>query len=162
MTIEMDTCQILNAVRQDELMYEHFLGVFPRDMIPKQSGDSCLIANTDTSKEEGTHWVAMFKQDNICEFFDSYGRKPFKNKFLSINSSYNSVKLQSNYSTVCGEYCIYYLYHRSRDYGLREIVFSLQQNGDNIVKDFYEQNFDKCRKGSGLSCKCIEDCQKPI
>ena len=104
----MDTCQILHSVEQDDCIYENFLGVFPRDLIPKFRGDSSLIANTDTSNEEGTHWIAMFKENNLCEFFDSYGRPPFENSYVGFNVKYNEMKLQSDYSEVCGEYCLYF------------------------------------------------------
>ena len=151
----MDTYQILNAVRQDDTMMYNFLGVFPRDMIPKHSDTGSIIANTDTSSEAGTHWVAMYRQNNLCEFFDSYGRQPFKNKFLGTKYIYNHIKLQSDYSPVCGQYCLYFLYFRSRNYNFDEIVESLKTNGDSIVAEFVGENFEKCTKGDGLCCKSL-------
>ena len=63
----MDTCQLTHAVSQDGALSEIFLGVFPSDMIPSTKSNSCLIANIDTSKK-GTHWIAMYKENGICEF----------------------------------------------------------------------------------------------
>ena len=151
----MDSCQLTNTVRQDEIMSEHFLGVFPRDMIPKHTGNGSLIANTDTSDKPGTHWVAMYKENHECEFFDSYGRAPFENNFLEIRTRHNKVKLQSDYSQVCGHYCLYFLYFRSRGNNLNEIINSLKYNGDFIVEEFVAKNFNKCMKGSGMSCKTL-------
>ena len=151
----MDTCQLRNCVKQDDIMSENFLGVFPRDRVPRYIGDGSLIANTDKSTEEGTHWVTMYKENNICEFFDSYGRPPFKNKFTGKNFKHNKIKLQSIYSDVCGQYCLYFLYHRSRGITLDQIVETLKVDGDVIVKNFIQQNFDICTKGVGLCCTSL-------
>ena len=151
----MDTCQLINSVKQDALMSEYFLGVFPRDMIPNHNKTGSLIANTDLSTEKGTHWVVMYKDENICDFFDSYGREPFKNKFIDTKCLFNSVKLQSNYSQVCGQYCLYFLYFRSRNCSMDEIVASLKTNGDSIVEEFVDENFEKCIRGNGLCCKSL-------
>ena len=151
----MDTCQLTHAIQQDQIMSQTFMGVFPSDMIPNPVNTGSIIANTDTSDEDGTHWVAMYRQDNICDFFDSYGRQPFKNKFLGTKYTYNQIKLQSDYSPVCGQYCLYFLYFRSRNYNLDEIVESLKTNGDSIVKEFVNENFEKCTKEGGLCCKSL-------
>ena len=150
----MDTCQLTHAIQQDQIMSHIFLGVFPRDMIPKHTDTGSIIANTDTSSEAGAHWVAMYRQDNVCEFFDSYGR-PFKNKFLGTKYVYNRIKLQSDYSPVCGQYCLYFLYFRSRNCSMDEIIASLKTNGDSIVEEFVDENFEKCIRGNGLCCKSL-------
>ncbi len=36
-----------------------------------------IIANCDTLKGQGTHWVSLYKTGcGNCEFFDSFGRRP--------------------------------------------------------------------------------------
>lgn len=156
----MDTCQLLHSVHQDEIMSKNFLGVFPRDMIPSSINTGSLIANTDSSKEKGTHWVAMYKEKNICDYFDSYGRPPFQNNLKGVRNNFNHTKLQSNNSEVCGQYCLYFLYYRSRGVSLFDIVKSLKNNGDYIVEEFVKQNFEKCNKKSGLCCKSILEREK--
>ncbi len=136
------------------MLDDKFLGVFPRDMVPSHRGDGCLIANTDTSSEKGTHWVAMYRDKSLGEYFDSYGVVPFANKFLGKNFLHNKTVLQSPYSDVCGHYCLYFLYYRCRGYLLDEIVQNLKIDGDNIVKDFVDQKFDICMLGNGQSCTC--------
>lgn len=154
-TIKMDTCQLLNSVNQDEIMSKNFLGVFPRDMIPSTIENGSLIANTDSSEEKGTHWVAMYKENNICDFFDSYGRPPFKNNLKGVKYNFNHIKLQSNNSQVCGQFCLYFLYYRSRGVNIMDIAESLKSDGDYIVKEFVETNFEKCDKEAGLCCQSI-------
>ena len=49
-----------------------FIGVFPRDQIPHNitKYPACYIANSDTSKSPGTHWLAIYISDpNYSEFF---------------------------------------------------------------------------------------------
>ena len=59
------------------------------------------------------------------EFFDSYGHPPEyydeSFKFETIET-WNKRKLQSSWSEVCGQYCIFYLYHKSRGYSMSKIV----------------------------------------
>lgn len=82
----------------------------------------CAIVNTDPSYEPGTHWVAFFLdssvEPNVLEFFDSYGLPPtaydlklpsFTHSLLLVNQS----TLQSYSSSVCGHYCLLYLYLRT-------------------------------------------------
>ena len=142
----MNNGELESIIKQDPVVNEIFLGVFPRDKLPTSvSVSSCLIANTDTLGSPGKHWVAMYKEGNRFEFFDSYGRKAFPNNFISTNVyEYNSKVLQNPLSAVCGEYCLYYLYYRSRGESLDSIVgklLSSSEDADTIVRDFVEQRF---------------------
>ncbi|GFX82368.1 hypothetical protein TNCV_2870491 [Trichonephila clavipes] len=41
-----------------------FLGVYPSDKIPKvKKKKAALVVNTDPHDEEGSHWLAMYIQD---------------------------------------------------------------------------------------------------
>ena len=48
-----------------------FGGVFSKDTLPKKLTHKYYIVNVDTSKQPGSHWVALV--DNI--FYDSFGRE---------------------------------------------------------------------------------------
>lgn len=53
-----------------------FKGVYPSDKIPKLNDLSpYAILNLDTSKESGSHWVAIAKHGNITYLYDSFGRR---------------------------------------------------------------------------------------
>ena len=143
----MNNCELEKAIRQDPVTSEVFLGVYPRDKIPNPTSETnCLIVNTANEGTQGQHWVAMYKDGRKYEFFDSYGRKAFANKFIGNNLyTYNSTLIQSPISAVCGEYCLYYLHYRTRGYSIDEIVDNLLSHTDTpdvVVKDFAEQNFD--------------------
>lgn len=100
-----------------------FLGVFASDKVPdpKRIDDypACFVANTDSSTKEGQHWVAFWidSPDSI-EFFDSYALTPSDYGFDIVCSRMNTIPLQSLNSTCCGQYCVYYLYVRSRGFTL--------------------------------------------
>lgn len=53
-----------------------FKGVFPSDKIPQLNDLSCYcILNLDSSKQDGSHWVALTKMENGDSIlYDSYGR----------------------------------------------------------------------------------------
>lgn len=56
-----------------------FKGVFPADKIPKLNDLSpYAILNLDTSKEPGSHWIAIAKIGNDTYVYDSFGRSNIK------------------------------------------------------------------------------------
>ena len=127
-----------------------FLGVFAADELPSEFDVSnkprCLIANTDPSSEVGSHWVAFYiiPFSKRYEFFDSYAIHPliyFPN--LKNNPSMiNPLSLQRLNSSVCGQYCIYYLYLRMLGHqNLTSILrsFDHYSHPDQIVKSFVDR-----------------------
>ena len=70
----MDSLQIESVIKN-----KRFIGVFPRDKLPKDIEDtfSALIVNTDSSSEKGEHWIAIIIFPNHTgEYFDSFGLPP--------------------------------------------------------------------------------------
>ena len=123
----------------------HYLGVFALDQIPLTPlhFPCAYVANTDPSTLPGTHWVAFYLDSPTqLTFFDSYGCTPqFYNFALSpdLNSIHsNSYPIQQLHTSVCGQYCIYFLYHRSRCTPLSTIISALRRisNPDNFVQLF--------------------------
>ena len=114
----MNTLQIKRALERNTFTKKIFGGVFAADELPKVMNTfPCgFVANTDPSTEPGTHWVAFyFPSREKGEFFDSYGYPPEHYGFKSYKiETWNKHKLQSSWSNVCGQYCIFYLYHKSR------------------------------------------------
>ena len=57
---------------------------------------------------------------------------------------HNTIQLQSAFSTVCGQYCIYFLYHRCRKRSLSSIVNSFVNDklcNDQLVYDFVRRKY---------------------
>ena len=115
----MNTLQLKRALERNPSTRKIFCGVFAADQLPKINTFPCgFVANTDPITEPGTHWVSFyFPSLGKAEFFDSYGHRPEHYGFKLYDiETWNNRKLQSSLSEVCGQYCIFYLYHKSRGY----------------------------------------------
>ena len=49
-----------------------FNGVYSRDNLPKIK-DGAYVINLDEYSDIGTHWVALYVQNNNVTYFDSFG-----------------------------------------------------------------------------------------
>lgn len=150
----MNTEQIRRALLRGKYTKPAFLDVYASDQLPSQitSFPACFVANVDTSKQAGTHWVAFYlPSENELEFFDSFGHAPqfFKGPIADFASrfshvSHNPMTLQSNVTGVCGHYCIYFLYSRCRGKSLRKCISSFvarHLTNDKKVYDFVRHVF---------------------
>ena len=128
----MNTFEIKRVLERNPSTKKIFCGVFAADQIPKtiDTFPCGFVANTDPSTEPGTHWVCFyFPSGGKTEFFDSYGHPPDHYGFkLHDIETWNNRKLQSSLSEVCGQYCIFYLYHKSRGYSMSKIVNMFTDN----------------------------------
>lgn len=127
-----------------------FLGTFPRDLLPANPGRSRgLIINLDESTESGSHWVAIYFDDNgKADYFDSFGLPPLTleiKKFLSENAPrgwiFNDQCFQSLSSNTCGAYCILFLKLRFKDIPFEQIKLLFCEKtfiNDLIIKDYVE------------------------
>ena len=151
----MNTLQIKRALERNTFTEKTFCGVFAADELPIINTFPCgFVANTDPSTEPGTHWVPFyFPSREKGEFFDSYGYPPehYGEPFKSYKiETWNKRKIQSSCSEVCGQYCIFYLYHKSRGYSMSKIV-SLFSSNTNLndcnvacyVKKYFNVVIDK-------------------
>jgi len=131
----MNALELIQVMSQDPKTRDKFCGVYASDTLPKviENYPCGLIVNTDPQTEKGSHWLALyFPNREMAEFFDSYGNPPdfyqtnFKN-FLNSHSrqwTYNHRCLQSLSSSMCGQFCVYFLINRM----LLEIVKSFSSN----------------------------------
>ena len=151
----LSTRDLEDMMRQDPVTSSCFLGVFASNELPSKipSYPSGLIANTDPNNKPGQHRVAMFLEEGKEEFFDSYGLPPnfYTDHFTKFLTSHpgdterNVGTLQALNSDVCGYYCMFYLFHRSRGQDFKSIVkrFSLdnRQANDRRVVQFVKSAF---------------------
>lgn len=151
----MDSRQIIRVLKRDPITRRTFVGVFACDQLPKTISKypACLVVNTDPHSKAGKHWLAMYIPNAVTlEFFDSFGHPPehfkgpiarFASKFSHMN--YNDVPVQSPFSAVCGQFCIYYLYSRCRGRSLSAIVKTFHWKSDS--NDVRVYNFVKHKFG---------------
>ena len=129
-----------------------FLGVYPSDHLPcvyeiSSRTPCCYIANSDPCNEIGSHWVAFYHpKPNEIEFFDSFGKTPAYYGFSIPNNMsllHNQNQLQSNNSSLCGQWCILFLVRRSQGSTFRSILNKLRpltpSKADLFVQTYFFQ-----------------------
>ena len=50
-----------------------FKGVYSRDNLPDKIKDGAYVINLDEYSDIGTHWVALYVDNNGVTYFDSFG-----------------------------------------------------------------------------------------
>ena len=106
----------------------------------------CMVVNMDTSREAGSHWVALFVHSPLeVDYFDSFADWPphsehirtYLRQFTRVNAS--DTCLQSDRSAACGKHVIYFLCRRAQGWPLQRIVRHLARcktHPDRVVSAF--------------------------
>lgn len=145
--------EIDNILSTNPVTKNIYKGIYASNQIPRLRGlkyPAAYIFNTDEDFRPGQHWVAIFLKSRRAqpEYFDSYGVQPIKQSFkrfmkrLNKSYRYNKQSLQSLLSKVCGEYTVYYVFHKSKGYTLRKILSNFSndcEQNDEIVKYFVKR-----------------------
>lgn len=165
----MNTGQLERVLASDPFTRRVVSGVYARDHLPSipvpRQGRrtrvaepwACII-NTDTCLRPGEHWVAVFVDVNHPharrgEYFDSYGMAPQHDDVITwLNRitdhwTWNDRRLQSLDTSVCGQYCVYYLTQRARGRSMDAIVHTFDTScttyeNDLMVFDWVDRQFD--------------------
>ncbi|KAJ8030247.1 hypothetical protein HOLleu_26606 [Holothuria leucospilota] len=130
--------------------------VFPSDCLPRERFlfPRAFIANTDEADKPGSHWVAVYFEDNGVDFFDSFGRTPeecspyfehFLKKHCNNIIRWNQKRLQRFLSTVCGQYCLFFLLNRCRNLSMNTIISKFTEDptfNDSLVNDFITKRYN--------------------
>lgn len=144
--------QITCALKADPYTRRHFAGCYPIDRMPLQrKAPVSFVVNSDPHDMPGTHWVCVYVDTRLAVFFDSYGKpasfysnqlaeylaRETRSKSLWINR----VQLQSNYSDLCGQYCMHALMTLSRtgnpNHILRPFSIDRSRNDRWVLWKFY-------------------------
>ena len=150
----MNTKQIRFALEKNPITSPVFRGVFAADQlpVPHYTSPSAYVANCSNADSGGTHWSAFYQDDpSIMEVFDSYG-KPldfYNPHLLSFTHGLQQIRqvqaLQQPLSTVCGQYCLYFLFNRCSGESYSQLIHSFTDNpliNDKIVCQYVNQCFD--------------------
>ena len=128
-----------------------FVGVYPSDLLPARARSEkpcAYIINLDPHHLPGSHWICCYfpKVGYLPEYFDSYGGSPNPDieRFLGDGPYRQStVAVQNLFSTVCGQYCIYYIWMRIHDHSMDSIINELRRKtppvADLFVNAYIEQ-----------------------
>ena len=139
--------ELTQLAASDTLLNAQFQGVFPSDILPKiDKYPAGFIFNNEPSTEAGMHWLAFyFPEKGQSEFFDSYGFSPENytsnfTKFIKNSRRHINTKiLQSMDTAVCGDYSLFYLWHRVRGKSIAKIDNIFTENthlNDKITVSF--------------------------
>ena len=83
-----------------------FNGVFSRNNLPKTIKDGAYIINLDEYADVGTHWIALFCNENEIVYFDSFGVEHVPEEIKEFvgnkNIIVNIFQAQANNSVMCG------------------------------------------------------------
>ena len=121
-----------------------FNGLYSWDNLPKIKNEAYIIT-LDEYSDIGSHWIALYVQNNDVTFFDSFGaehipeeiRKFIRNRSIKTNI----FRIQAYDSTMCGYFCIGFIGFMLAGKTLTEFtnLFSrhnLKKNNDIILNYF--------------------------
>ena len=87
-----------------------FNGVCSRDNLSDEVKDGASVINLDNYSDIGTHWVALYVNNNDATYFDSFGAEHIPKeieKFISNkNIKTNIFRIQAYDSIMFGCFCI--------------------------------------------------------
>ena len=112
-----------------------------------------LNLSEDVAENGGTHWVAISYQGQFIFYFDSFGAPPPTDVLKWMKKSrrkiaYNNVIIQALESTLCGFYCIYYLYFVNRV----QTKKTLHERSNEFISKFsYDPDVNASLLRNGLS-----------
>ena len=130
----MNAFQLAQVLTKDLFTKGSFSGVYACDELSSiqiNEYPKSFVVNTDPMELPVAHWIAIYFNEQMKgeffdfyeqmkrEFFDFYGKDPihYNKHFLdfmnrnAVEWKHNKIHLQSAFCSVCGQYCIYFLYH---------------------------------------------------
>ena len=124
-----------------------FNGVFSRDNLPNKKKDGAYVINIDEYSDIGTHWIALWLNNNVT-YFDSFGVEHIPKeieKFIgSKNVISNIFRIQAYDSIMCGYFCIGFINFMLADKKLTDYTnlfspYDFKKN-DNIILNYFMSN----------------------
>ena len=164
----------LNAILGSECtLASKFCGVYASDRLPLNcgSGTSAMVVNLDPHNKPGSHWVAIYINNNVGEYFDSYGLPPLNPNILNFLKTncrlwlYNVKSIQNETSRVCGHYCIWFLSQKAAGKSLAQIQGQFGENTRTNDREVSRQialryrGVFPCTPAGGCQQCCMSRCQ---
>ena len=124
-----------------------FTGVYSIDNLPRVK-DGAYIINLDEYSDIGTHWVALYINNNDVTYFDSFGvehiPKEIKTFIGNKNIKTNIFGIQVYDSIMCGYFCIGFIDFMLKEKNLTEYTNLSSPNNfkknDNIILNYFMSN----------------------
>ena len=121
-----------------------FNGVYSKDNLSKIKDGEYMI-NLDKYSDIGTHWVALWVNNNDVIYFDSFGVEHIPKEIIKFfenrNIKINIFMIQAYDSIMCGYFCIGFIGFMFKGKSLTDYtdLFSandFKKNDDTILKFF--------------------------
>lgn len=158
----MNTLQLETVLRRCSFTKDIFKGVFAADYFPDLSSrPCCFIWNLCTSSQNSSvsgHWICIFiSQANIAYYFDSAAEpisQTFR-EFLENNCKEMKIvlkrRVQSLFSDVCGQYCIFFLIAKAKGISNKKIRSYFKyddfEKNDKILLNWLNSHKSECPCG---------------
>ena len=120
-------------------------GVYSRDNLPNKIKDGAYVINLDEYSDIGTHWVALWVNNNNVTYFDSFGVEYIPKEIMKFienrNIKTNIFRIQAYDSIMCGYFWIGFIDFMFKGKTLTEYtnLFSpddFKRNDDTILNYF--------------------------
>ena len=144
-TVPMSNFDLLDWCRYLKILINNVLS---RDQTaPHNHKQALFIYNLEPSYMKGVHWTSTYVKNNVINYFDSFGLPPFQElvdhaKRKNLTLLHQDQQLQNLYSSVCGYYCLYFLYemHNGVDYFdlLKPFTRDTKYN-DNFIERYFKR-----------------------
>ena len=109
-----------------------FNGVYPRDNLPNKIKDGAYVINLDEYSDIGTHWVALWVNNDNVTYFDSFGVEHISKEIIKFienrNIKTNIFKIQAYDSIMCGYFCIGFIDFMFKGKSLTEYTYLFSPN----------------------------------
>ena len=123
-----------------------FNGVYSRDNLPNKIKDGAYVINLDEYSDIGTHWVALWVNNNNVTCFDSFGVEHIPKEIIKFiknrNIKTNIFRIQAYDSIMCGYFCIGFIDFMFKGKTLTEYTNLFSPNDftkkDDIIMSFFK------------------------
>jgi hypothetical protein len=157
----MNSIQLYSALKSQNVTRSFFSGVYSYDTILLiKKKPKLIICNTDPSYREGEHWVLFFFDKNTVDFFDPLGKSIsyYGQNFIIFIKRFakyyeiNKRRVQPLYSSLCGQYCLYYAFLRCKGFKMNFIMKSFPTYF--LVSKYVRNKFSICFKSVCFDNNC--------
>ena len=125
-----------------------FNGAYSRDNLSNKIKDRAYVINLDEYSDIGTHWVALWVNNNNVTYFDSFGVEHIPKEIIKFienrNIKTNIFRIQAYDSIMCGYFCIGFIDFMFKGKSLTEFTnlfspYDLKENDDIIMSFFKDE-----------------------
>ena len=129
-----------------------FIGVYSRNNLPDKIKEGAHVVNLDQYSDIGTHWIALYVNNNTVKYFDSFGighiSKEVKKFVYNKNIIANIFRIQAYDSVICGYFCIGFINYMFMAESLTDYTNLFSPNNfkknDDIILNYF---LDKLQNG---------------